>query len=117
MSLSSDARIAWGLKEEGDELFARGDFGGAIECYTKALGLFPRDPDLWNVKGLALSKLKRYDEAIKSYDVALEHYPRETVVWNNKGVALDNAGKHIEAIRCFDTVIDIDPQDAGAWCN
>ena len=107
MTHSDDARIAWGRKEEGDELFEKGDFEGAIECYSKALELFPRDPDLWNIKGLALSELKRYDEAIKSYDVALEHYPRETIVWINKGVTLNNAGKQIEAIRCFDKVIDM----------
>ena len=69
MAHSDDARIAWGRKEEGDELFERGDFEGAIECYDKALELFPRDPEIWNIKGLALSKLKRYDEAIKSYDI------------------------------------------------
>ena len=118
MSLSgSDARIASGWKNKGDELFEKGDFEGAIGCYDKALEIFPRDPDLWNKRGLALNELRRYEEAIKSYDKALEHYPRETIVWNNKGVALDNAGNHIEAIRCFDAVIDIDPQDAGAWCN
>ena len=64
MSHSDDARIAWGWKEDGDDLFERGNFEEAIECYNKALELFPRDPDLWNVKGLALSKLERYDEAI-----------------------------------------------------
>jgi tetratricopeptide (TPR) repeat protein len=99
MSDSDDVRVAWGRKEEGDKLFEKGDFEGAIDCYSKALELYPRDPDLWNVKGMALSKLKRYDEAIKCYDIALEHYPRETIVWINKGVALNNAGKQIEAIR------------------
>jgi tetratricopeptide (TPR) repeat protein len=117
MSRSDDAKVAWGLKEEGDKRFQSGDFDEAIERYDKALGLFPLDPDLWNVKGLALSVLKRYDEAIKCYDSALEHYPRDTRIWNNKGVDLANAGEHIEAIRCFDIAIDIDPQDASSWCN
>ncbi len=101
MSDSDDARVAWGRKEEGDKLFEKGDFEGAIECYSKALELFSRDPDLWNIKGLALSELKRYDEAIKSYDAALEHNPRETVVWNNKGVALDNEGKQYRGYSMF----------------
>jgi tetratricopeptide (TPR) repeat protein len=64
MSHSDDARIAIGWMDEGDEPFEKGDFEGSIECYHKALTLFPRDPDLWNVKGLALSEMKRYEEAI-----------------------------------------------------
>jgi Flp pilus assembly protein TadD len=84
MSLSLDASIASVWK--GDELFEKGDFEGAIGCYDKALEIFPRDPDLWNERGLALNELRRYEEAIKSYNTALGHYPRETIVWNNKGV-------------------------------
>jgi len=95
MSSLDDARIASGWKDEGDELFEKGDFEGSIGCYDNALELFPRDSDLWNVKGLALSELGRYEEAVKSYDMALEHYPRDAIVWNNKGLALDGAGTSI----------------------
>ena len=112
-----DARIASGWKDEGDELFEKGDFEGAVRCYDQVLELFPRDPEIWTLKGLALSELKRYDEAIKSYDTALAYYPRETYVWINKGVALNKVGKQIEAIRCFDIALDIDPQDADALCQ
>lgn len=39
MSHSDDARIAWGWTEEGDELFEKGDFEGAIKCYDQVLVL------------------------------------------------------------------------------
>ena len=39
-----DARIASGWKDEGDELFEKGDFEGSIKCYDRVLELFPRDP-------------------------------------------------------------------------
>jgi hypothetical protein len=34
-----DARIASGWKDEGDELFEKGDFEGAIRCYDQVLEL------------------------------------------------------------------------------
>jgi hypothetical protein len=37
MSSLDDARTASGWKDEGDELFEKGDFEGAIWCYDKAL--------------------------------------------------------------------------------
>lgn len=111
-----DARMASDWEDEGDELFEKRDFEGAVECYDKVLELFPRDPEIWTQKGLALSELKRYD-AIKSYDTALAYYPREIYVWVNKGVTLNKVGKQIEAVRCFDTAIDIGPQNADARCQ
>ena len=98
--------------------FSRGRISKELSsAIAKLLTCFHWDRDLWNIKGLALSELERYDETIKCYDAALEHYPRDIRIWNNKCVDLDNAGEHIEAIRCFDIAIDIDPQDADAWCH
>jgi len=85
--------FAWGRKEEGDELFKKGDFEGAIESYSKALDCFHETPRSLEHKGLALSELKRYDEAIKSYDVALEHYPRETIVWIKQRCSSQQCGQ------------------------
>jgi len=95
----SDARIASDWKDEADDLFKKGDFEGAISFYDKALELFPRDPDLWNESGLALSELRRYEEAVKSYNAALKHYPREAFIRNNKGLSLDNVGKQWLRLR------------------
>jgi tetratricopeptide (TPR) repeat protein len=103
MSHSDDARIASGWRDDGDELFKNRNFEKAVDCYNKDLELFPRDPDLWNRRGLVLEEQGRYEEAIKSYDRAIEYYLKEAMLWNNKGIALGNMGKHLEAIRCFDT--------------
>ena len=53
-------------------------------CYDKALSLFEqailinqKDPDLWNLKGIALRSLGRYDEAIECFNKSLEIDPRD----------------------------------------
>ena len=53
-------------------------------CYDKALNLFEqamlinqKDPDLWNLKGIALRSLGRYDEAIECFNKSLEIDPRD----------------------------------------
>jgi Flp pilus assembly protein TadD len=36
-----------------------------------------KDPDLWNLKGITLRSLGRYDEAIECFNKSLEIDPRD----------------------------------------
>jgi len=61
----------------------------------------------WNNKGVALSRLGKYNEAIEAYDEALRINPDYTSAWNNKGVVLSRLGKYPEAIEAFDRALRI----------
>lgn len=50
-----------------------------------ALKLFPRDFDLWNMRGVALRRLKRYREALKALDQAIRLNPKSDAALQNKG--------------------------------
>ena len=71
----------------------------------------------WNNKGVALSRLGRYQEAIQCYDEALEIDPRHVNAWANKGAALSRLGRHAEALQCYDKALEIDPRNVNAWGN
>ncbi|HIQ39504.1 MAG TPA: tetratricopeptide repeat protein [Methanothermococcus okinawensis] len=76
-------------------------FRGKIEYYDKVLEINPRCKEAWNNKGIALSRLGRYEEAIECYDRALEIDPKNSLTWYNKGVALQRLGRYSEAQECF----------------
>ena len=65
------------LIEKGTENLQDGDFESALSFFEQALLLEPKNPDLWNQKGIALRSLGRYDEASECYNKSLQLDPRD----------------------------------------
>ncbi|MDC0159457.1 tetratricopeptide repeat protein [Candidatus Nitrosopelagicus sp.] len=65
------------LIKKGTENLRKGDFESALSFFEQALLLEPKNPDLWNQKGIALRSLGRYDEASECYNKSLELDPRD----------------------------------------
>ena len=55
----------------------RENYVDAISFFDQALALKPNSPDIWNLKGVALRSLGRYDEASECYNKSLELDPRD----------------------------------------
>ena len=54
-----------------------GHYDNALDLFEQAILLNQKDPDLWNLKGIALRSLGRYDEAIECFNKSLEIDPRD----------------------------------------
>ena len=54
-----------------------GHYDNALNLFEQAILLNQKDPDLWNLKGIALRSLGRYDEAIECFNKSLEIDPRD----------------------------------------
>ena len=69
---SIDELIKMGKKQLED-----GQYDNALNLFQKAILLNQNDPDLWNLKGVALRSLGRYNEAIECFNKSLEIDPRD----------------------------------------
>ena len=69
---SIDELIKMGKKQLED-----GQYDDAVNLFQKAILLNRNDPDLWNLKGIALRSLGRYNEAIECFNKSLEIDPRD----------------------------------------
>ena len=69
---SIDELIKMGKKQLED-----GQYDDALILFQKAILLNRNDPDLWNLKGIALRSLGRYNEAIECFNKSLEIDPRD----------------------------------------
>ena len=69
---SIDELIKMGKKQLED-----GQYDDALNLFQKAMLLNRNDPDLWNLKGIALRSLGRYSEAIECFNKSLEIDPRD----------------------------------------
>ena len=54
-----------------------GRYNNALNLFEQAILLNQKDPDLRNLKGIALRSLGRYDEAIECFNKSLEIDPRD----------------------------------------
>jgi Flp pilus assembly protein TadD len=69
---SIDELIKMGKKQLED-----GQYDDALNLFQKAILLNRNDPDLLNLKGIALRSLGRYNEAIECFNKSLEIDPRD----------------------------------------
>jgi len=69
---SIDELIKMGKKKLED-----GQYDDALNLFQKAILLNRSDPDLWNLKGITLRSLGRYNEAIECFNKSLEIDPRD----------------------------------------
>ena len=69
---SIDELIKMGKKQLED-----GQYDDALNLFQKAILLNKNDPDLWNLKGITLRSLGRYNEAIECFNKSLEIDPRD----------------------------------------
>ncbi len=65
------------LSEIGKKQLADVQYEDALNSVQKAISLKQNDPDLWNMKGIALRSLGRYNEAIECFNKLLEIDPRD----------------------------------------
>ena len=71
---SIDELIKTGKKQLED-----GQYDDALNLFQKAILLNQNDPDLWNLKGIALRSLGRYNEAVECFNKSLEIDPRDKI--------------------------------------
>ena len=62
---------------KGKSFLENGDFDKSLSFFEQALLLNPKDPDLWNYKGIALRSLGRYEESMDCFNNSLKLDPRD----------------------------------------
>ena len=65
------------LSMMGKKQLENGKYENALNSFEQAISLNQNDPDLWNLKGVALRSLGRYNEAIECFNKSLEIDPRD----------------------------------------
>ena len=83
--MKADSPDSW--YKAGNDKMVEGDNENAISNYDKAIELSPNHISAWNNKGIAMYRLKRYQEAINCYEKAIEINPNHANAWYNKANA------------------------------
>jgi|TARA_B100001105_G_scaffold106685_1_gene85478 Flp pilus assembly protein TadD len=62
---------------KGKSFLESSDFEKALGVFEQALLLDPKNPDLWNYKGISLRSLGRYNESMECFNNSLKIDPRD----------------------------------------
>ncbi|HEU4781886.1 MAG TPA: tetratricopeptide repeat protein, partial [Ktedonobacterales bacterium] len=82
----------------------------------RAIELAPNYGSAWLNRGVALSRLKRHEEALAAYDQALTFEPMNPLVWNNKASTLcKDCKRYDEALSVCDEALAHGVSIAGIW--
>lgn len=99
------------LKNDGNTLMSSQEFAEAVECYTKAIALDPKNAVYYCNRAAAHSKLNNHENAIKDCQTALRIDPRYSKAYGRLGLAYSSMNKHQEAWESYKKALDLEPDN------
>lgn len=117
LALKSNDQLAMAHAAQAAVRLAQGKASLAVELADQALRLDPRNLFGLVVKGDALSKARRFDEAEKVLREATVLYPKERVLEDLLGTVYYQQGDYAKAERAFRRSIVIEPAGVIAYAN
>jgi len=79
---------------------------------AKGIELYPKDMDLWNLRGVMLRQLKRYPEALQALNEACRLNPRDVAPQVNRGNIYLDTDDGVRAEAVFSKLVRQDPREA-----
>ena len=100
------------LKAQGNKAFAAKDWDTAIDLFTQAIDLDPKNHVLYSNRGAAYAGKKQWDDALKDADACIAISPNWGKGYARKGAALRGAHRWDEAIAAYDQGINVEDSPA-----
>ena len=104
-------------KRLGDVEQTKGNWGGAIADYTKAIKLNSNNEDACRNRGDAEQGKHDWDSAIADYTKAIKLKPADENAYRNRGDARQNKHDWEGAIADYTKAIELRPDDENAYRN
>lgn len=101
-------------RQDGNALYSKGDFNGAIKCYTRCIGLNPENHIAYSNRAMAYLKAKNFSKAEEDCCSAIRFNPEHVKSWNRRGTARNKLGRHRAAMRDFEQVLRLEPRNKQA---
>ncbi|KAI0662937.1 activator of Hsp70 and Hsp90 chaperone [Cubamyces menziesii] len=105
-----DPEKAAAAREEGNALFKKGDFAGAVKAYTEAIKRDPQDPRGYNNRANAYTKLAALPEALKDAEEAIRVDPKFVKAYVRKSHVLFAMRDYLKAIEAVQQAADVDEE-------
>jgi len=99
----------------GRTLYEQGEYDQAIEQFTKAIQIDPKDAQAHYQRGLSFVAQNEYEDAIVDYNNALQLNPKFHLAYYHRGIAHQLLGQHDKAIADYTRTLKLEPRMAVAY--
>jgi tetratricopeptide (TPR) repeat protein len=89
----------------------------AIEAFTQAVKLAPKEGSLYYERANALSNLRKYRESIPDYDMAIQYEPNDMNAYVNRASSRTAIQDYSGAVRDYSVLIEKYPKNILYWIN
>jgi len=103
--------------ERARTLFGTGQFDEAQKSLDKGIALNPRNAELFYMRGVLYSTLKRFDLALADMDQAISLNPNSAFYYVARGTLYSNQNKYDLALKDFDQALKYEPRNDSARVN
>jgi len=100
--------------KDGSDKFMTGDYRGAIEAFTKAIGMEPAYTDAWYFRGMTKFIMKD-STAADDFSKTVGLDPNRVKAWAYRGMARYRRKEYSSAIADFSRAISLKPDYEEAW--
>jgi tetratricopeptide (TPR) repeat protein len=98
-------------KEAGNKAFKEGDHQKAIEYYTYATELDPKNPIFFTNRSTAYFKMKKWKKSLRDADKAIKCDPKWAKGYYRKGMVLMEMEQHKQALENLDKAAQLKPDN------
>ena len=98
-------------KSQGNAALQAGDYGEAIELYSRAIALEPSCEIYFSNRSAAYAGLGRWREALDDSQEVVTLKPTWAKGWARRGAAFSGLGQHEEARKAYVRAIEMDPSN------
>ena len=112
-----DGKFAMALRQQGDLLFRRGHYAGAVEAYQALVGLSRRSAVVYRLLGNAYFAQHDAARALDTYKRGLQLDMRDYQLHLDLGLAYAAVKDYVNATKTFLRALEVKPNDPLAFAN
>lgn len=107
--MATKQALSW--KEKGNKAFKVGDHAKAIEYYTYATELDPKNPIFFTNRSTAYFKMGKFDKSLRDANKSIKCSPKWAKGYYRKGIVLMQLDKHKEALPELEKASRLSPDN------